>query len=106
MIAQHLVQLAGPVQNLFYPHQKLQHRKRLNDVIFSADLQPLYARRHIRFGSQVYYGDIVFLHMLHQRKAIEPGQHNIKQRQIERMILAQALRRFKSIVYYRVIISR
>ena len=72
-----------PGQHLLHSHQKFQDVKGLHQIIFGTQPQSLHPALYIRFRRYINHWNALFFHIGQQLKAVQLGQHNIAQRQIE-----------------------
>ena len=74
-----------------YPRQQLGIGKRLDQIVVGAQFQPAHPVFHRIAGGEEQHRRVrrALAHHLHQLPAIEPGQHDVEDYQIERFLLDQ-----------------
>ena len=76
-----------PGQHLLHSHQKFQDVKGFHEVILRPQPQSLHPALHVCLCRNIDHRDSFFLHIGQQLKAVQFGQHNIAQGQIETLSL-------------------
>lgn len=81
--------LVRPREHLFHSHEQLQNVKRLDEIVLRTQPQPAHPALHVRLGGDENDRHALRAHVRQELEAVDFGQHDIAQRQIEGLILQQ-----------------